>query len=51
MFRIAGRNGFLNTLKKIYTRQTVEAYEKATGFAGIGDFFQERGLLIIKEEQ
>ena len=39
-------------MKKIncYSRDTVAAYKKATGFNGIGDFYQERGLIMIREE-
>ena len=29
----------------------VEAYEKASGFHGIGRFFEERGLLTIRKEE
>ncbi len=36
--------------KKRYTRQTVEAYERVTGFVGIGNFYQERGLIDILED-
>lgn len=36
--------------KNRYTRQTVDAYERVTGFIGIGNFFQDRGLIVIVED-
>jgi len=35
----------------IISQGAVEAYEKASGFQGIGRFFEERGLLKIRKEE
>ena len=33
------------------TREAVEAYEKRSGFQGLGRFMEERGLFLIKERK
>lgn len=35
----------------VVSRGAVDAYEKASGFIGIGRFFEERGLLAIRKEE
>jgi hypothetical protein len=36
----------------LYTRRdALEAYERHTGFHGIGQFLREQGLIVIKEEE
>jgi hypothetical protein len=36
----------------LHARQSViDAYERHTGFHGIGRFFQEQGLIIIADEE
>jgi hypothetical protein len=32
-------------------REAIEAYERHTGFHGIGQFFAERGLIVITDEE
>ena len=32
-------------------REAMEAYERHTGFQGIGQFFVDRGLIIIADEE
>jgi len=32
-------------------RKALEAYERHTGFAGIGKYFTEQGLIIISDEE
>ena len=31
------------------TREAIEAYERRTGFVGIGEFFLRKGLFVLKE--
>jgi hypothetical protein len=31
-------------------REVIEAYERHTGFRGIGKFFADRGLIVIADE-
>ncbi len=39
-----------NTMEQlVVTREAVEAYERRTGFAGIGEFFLRKGLFVLKE--
>ena len=33
----------------VVTREAVEAYERRTGFMGIGEFFLRKGLIVLKE--
>jgi hypothetical protein len=33
----------------VVTREAIEAYERRTGFAGIGEFFLRKGLFVLKE--
>ena len=33
----------------VVTREAVEAYERRTGFAGIGEFFLRKGLFVMAE--
>ena len=33
----------------VVTREAVEAYERRTGFVGIGEFFLRKGLFVLKE--
>jgi hypothetical protein len=33
----------------VVTREAVEAYERRTGFIGIGEFFLKKGLFTLKE--
>ncbi len=36
----------------LYTRRdAIDAYERHTGFQGIGQFLIEEGLIIVKEEE
>ena len=39
-----------NTMEQlVVTREAVEAYERRTGFVGIGEFFLRKGLFVLKE--
>lgn len=39
-----------NTMEQlVVTREAVEAYERRTGFMGIGEFFLRKGLFVLKE--
>jgi hypothetical protein len=38
-----------NMEQLVVTREAVEAYERRTGFAGIGEFFLRKGLFVLKE--
>ena len=39
-------------LDQLYvTREAIEAYERRTGFAGIGEFFLQKGLFILVERE
>ena len=39
-----------NTMEQIVvTLEAVEAYERRTGFVGIGEFFLRKGLFVLKE--
>ena len=33
----------------LVTRDAIEAYERRTGFVGIGEFFQKKGLFVLKD--
>ena len=33
----------------VVTREAVEAYERRTGFVGIGEFFLRKGLFVLKD--
>lgn len=33
----------------VVTREAIEAYERRTGFVGIGEFFQRKGLFVLKD--
>lgn len=35
----------------VVTRDTIQAYEKMTGFTGIGRFMEKRGLMVIVEDK
>ena len=35
----------------LVTRESIEAYERRTGFAGIGEFFLRKGLFVLKEDK
>ena len=38
--------------KVLHTRrEAIDAYERHTGFFGIGRFFQEQGLIVIIDEE
>ena len=41
--------GTKNMEQLVVTREAVEAYERRTGFAGIGEFFFRKGLFVLKE--
>jgi hypothetical protein len=32
-------------------RDAIDAYERHTGFYGIGQFLKDKGLIVIKEEE
>jgi hypothetical protein len=32
------------------TREAIEAYERRTGFRGLGEFMIEKGLFVVAEE-
>jgi len=34
----------------VVTRESIEAYERRTGFSGIGEFFLKKGLFVLQEE-
>ncbi len=34
----------------VVTREAIEAYERRTGFVGIGQFFMDKGLFVLKED-
>ncbi|HRU80578.1 MAG TPA: hypothetical protein P5515_08760 [Methanolinea sp.] len=39
-----------NTMEQlVVTRESIEAYERRTGFVGIGEFFLRKGLFVLKE--
>jgi len=47
--RVAGMQE-RNTMEQlVVTREAVEAYERRTGFVGIGEFFLRKGLFVLKE--
>ena len=47
--RVAGMQE-RNTMEQIVvTLEAVEAYERRTGFVGIGEFFLRKGLFVLKE--
>jgi len=48
---ITPTEGVLMESQFIISQGAVEAYEKASGFQGIGRFFEERGLLKIRKEE
>ncbi len=33
------------------TREAIEAYERRTGFQGLGQFMLDKGLFVLAEEQ
>ncbi len=33
----------------VVTREAIQAYERRTGFVGIGEFFLKKGLFILKD--
>lgn len=33
------------------TRESIEAYERRTGFAGIGEFFLQKGLFVLQDSE
>jgi len=35
----------------LVTRQAIDAYERRTGFAGIGEFFIKKGLFVLQEDE
>ena len=38
-------------MERLYvTREAIEAYERRTGFKGIGKYFEERGLFVFSME-
>lgn len=37
--------------KFVVTREVIQAYEKMTGFTGIGRFMVKRGLMVIVEDK
>jgi hypothetical protein len=47
--------GFLAGTKTMETlvvsREAIDAYERRTGFVGIGEFFIQKGLFILKEDE
>lgn len=34
----------------VVSRESIEAYERRTGFRGIGEFFIRKGLFVLQEE-
>ena len=41
--------GTKNMEQLVVTREAVDAYERRTGFVGIGEFFLRKGLFVLKE--
>jgi hypothetical protein len=40
------------TMEQLHvTREAIEAYERRTGFKGIGEHFQKKGLFVFLEEE
>ena len=35
--------------KLVVTREAIEAYERRTGFVGIGEFFLRKGLFVLAD--
>ena len=35
----------------IVTRDAIDAYERRTGFVGIGQFFIEKGLFVLDKDE
>ncbi len=35
----------------VVSREAVDAYERRTGFVGIGEFFIKKGLFVLKEDE
>ena len=35
----------------VVSREALDAYERRTGFVGIGEFFIKKGLFILKEDE
>jgi hypothetical protein len=35
----------------VVTRESIEAYERRTGFAGTGEFFLQKGLFVLVERE
>lgn len=35
----------------VVSREAVNAYERRTGFVGIGEFFIQKGLFVLKEDE
>ena len=35
----------------VVTRESIEAYERRTGFVGIGEFFLQKGLFVLVERE
>jgi hypothetical protein len=39
-------------MEQLYvTREAIEAYERRTGFRGLGEFMIEKGLFVLAEEE
>ena len=35
----------------VVTREAIEAYERRTGFVGIGEFFLQKGLFVFRDSE
>lgn len=35
----------------VVSREAIDAYERRTGFVGIGEFFIKKGLFVLKEDE
>lgn len=40
-----------NMEQLVVTREAIEAYERRTGFVGIGEFFIRKGLFVLVERE
>jgi hypothetical protein len=42
----------MKTMKQlVVTREAIEAYERRTGFVGIGEFFLQKGLFVFRDRE
>ena len=42
----------VNFMEQLYvTREAIEAYERRTGFDGLGQFMIDKGLFVLAEEK